>query len=290
MNDSRASHADAAALLLSGQVMHQRLRPVRHRFVYPVFCVRLDLARMAEAGNAWFGVDRRRLMCVRTRDYGPRDGSDLGTWVRGHLQQAGLPHDGTIWLQTFPRLFGFVFNPVSFFLCHDRDGALRAVLAEVNSTFGETQHYLLSAPQQGVIDEHTRLHCNKLMHVSPFCEVRGFYRFRFRDHAARERGQGEQGGQDATAFVGIDYYDLGQPAEVGTGLQPLMRTSIGGRLQPLTAASAFAALCAQPLLTLGVVARIHWQALLLWRKRVPWFSKPERNSPTGASSGKETLS
>jgi ABC-type phosphonate transport system ATPase subunit len=104
MNGSRAAHVDAAALLLSGQVMHQRLRPVRHRFVYPVFCVRLDLARMAEAGNTWFGVDRRRLMCVRTRDYGPRDGSDLGTWVRGHLQQAGLPHDGTIWLQTFPRL------------------------------------------------------------------------------------------------------------------------------------------------------------------------------------------
>ncbi|MGB9981179.1 DUF1365 domain-containing protein [Herbaspirillum sp. AP21] len=283
MNAAR-NLTDAAALLLSGQVMHQRLRPVRHRFVYPVFCVRLDLARTVEVNNAWFGVDRRRLMCVRTRDYGPRDGSDLGAWVRGHLQQAGLPQEGAIWLQTFPRLFGFVFNPVSFFFCHDRDGALRAVLAEVNSTFGETQHYLLSAPGQGVIDEHTRLLCNKLMHVSPFCEVRGFYRFRFRDHAGRRAEQ------DDTAFVGIDYYDLGQPAEVGTGLQPLMRTSIGGHLQPLTTTTAFAALCAQPLLTLGVVARIHWQALLLWRKRVPWFSKPERSSATGTPSGKETLS
>ncbi|MET3434075.1 DUF1365 family protein [Herbaspirillum seropedicae] len=274
----------APALLLSGQVMHQRLRPVLHKFVYPVFCVRLDLARLAEAGNAWFGVDRRRLMCVRTRDYGPRNGSDLRQWVRGHLQQAGLPDDGAIWLQTFPRLFGFVFNPVSFFLCHDREGRLRAVLAEVNNTFGETQHYLLSAPDQGVIDEHTRLVCDKLMHVSPFCEVRGFYRFRFRDQP--RRGQADQ----HTAFVGIDYYDHGQPAEVGQGLQPLMRTSIGGHLQPLTAASAFAALCAQPLLTLGVVARIHWQALLLWRKRVPWFSKPERAAAAGPTTGKETLS
>lgn len=286
MNTSLPSRTDAPALLLRGQVMHQRLRPVLHKFVYPVFCVRLDLARLDQACNAWFGVDRRRLMCVRTRDYGPRDGSGLAHWVRGHLQQAGLPHDGAIWLQTFPRLFGFVFNPVSFFLCHDGEGHLRAVLAEVNNTFGQTQHYLLSAPAQGVIDEHTRLVCNKLMHVSPFCEVRGFYRFRFRDHARR----GDADARADTAFVGIDYYDHGHPAEVTQGLQPLMRTSIGGHLYPLTAASALAALCAQPLLTLGVVARIHWQALLLWRKRVPWFSKPERSAAAGPTSGKETLS
>lgn len=284
MSRAQPSRADAPALLLSGQVMHQRLRPVLHKFVYPVFCVRLDLARLGEASNAWFGVDRRRLMCVRTRDYGPRNGSDLMQWVRGHLQQAGLPDDGPIWLQTFPRLFGFVFNPVSFFLCHDREGRLRAVLAEVNNTFGETQHYLLSAPGQGVIDEQTRLVCDKLMHVSPFCEVRGFYRFRFRDQPRRDQAD------QHTAFVGIDYYDHGQAAEAAQGLQPLMRTSIGGHLHPLTAASAFAALCAQPLLTLGVVARIHWQALLLWRKRVPWFSKPERAAAAGPTTGKETLS
>ncbi|MCP1576321.1 DUF1365 family protein [Herbaspirillum rubrisubalbicans] len=287
---SSTSRTEAPALLLSGQVMHQRLRPVVHKFVYPVFCVRLDLARLAEANNAWFGVDRRRLMCVRTRDYGPRDGSDLARWVRTQLQQAGLPQDGAIWLQTFPRLFGFVFNPVSFFLCHDREGALRAVLAEVNNTFGQTQHYLLCAPDQGAIGEHTRLVCNKLMHVSPFCEVRGFYRFRFRDQVRCDAMRAD------TAFVGIDYYDHGQPAEATQPQQPqqpqqpLIRTAIGGHLHPLTAASAFAALCAQPLLTLGVVARIHWQALLLWRKRVPWFSKPVRAAAAGTTSGKETLS
>lgn len=265
-----------AAQLLRGQVMHQRLRPAPHRFVYPVFCVRLDLARVAEASNTWFGVDRLRLMMVRTRDYGARDGSNLQDWVRARLREAGAPAEGRIVLQTFPRLFGFVFNPVSFFLCHDASGALRSVLAEVNNTFGDTQHYLLRAADGGAIDDQVRLVCDKLMHVSPFCEVRGFYRFRFRD-------------QGSTAFVGIDYYDHGQPAEVASGLQPLMRTSIGGHLSPLTASASLAALCAQPLLTLGVVARIHWQALLLWRKRVPWFSKPERPLGAGSSSGKETL-
>ncbi|OWY28261.1 DUF1365 domain-containing protein [Herbaspirillum robiniae] len=265
-----------AARLLHGQVMHLRLRPARHRFVYPVFCVRLDLDRTSDAGNAWFGVDSRRPMNIHLRDYGPRDGSNPAAWVRTRLRQAGLPDDGAIWLQTFPRLFGFVFNPVSFFLCHDRRGDLRAVLAEVNNTFGQTQHYLLRAADHGAIGEHTRLACDKLMHVSPFCTVRGFYRFRFRDSGH-------------TAFVGIDYFDQGHSSGSDQDLQPLLRTSIGGRLLPLTAASTLAALCAQPLLTLGVVARIHWQALLLWRKRVPWFSKPERQLVADSSSGKETL-
>ncbi|MBP0598679.1 DUF1365 domain-containing protein [Herbaspirillum sp. LeCh32-8] len=260
MNPHDCTGESAAATILRGQVMHQRLRPTPHRFVYPVFCVRVDLDRAAQAGNAWFGVDRRRLMSVRMRDYGPRDGSDLAAWVRARVRGVGIDADGAIWLQTFPRMFGFVFNPVSFFLCHDARGDLRAVLAEVNNTFGRTQHYLLSAPDGAAIVERTRLSCSKLMHVSPFCEVSGFYRFRFRD-----RGD--------SALVGIDYYDQGQAGDAAPTQEPLMRTSIGGRLQPMTSASALAALCAQPLLTVGVVARIHWQALLLWKKRVPWFGK-----------------
>lgn len=271
----------APAMILRGQVMHQRLRPVLHRFVYPVFCVRIDLDRAAQAGNAWFGVDRRRLMSVRTRDYGARDGSSLADWVRAQLHGAGVDADGAIWLQTFPRMFGFVFNPVSFFLCHDAQGALRAVLAEVNSTFGQTHHYLLSAAGGAPIGEQTRLSCSKRMHVSPFCEVNGFYRFRFRD-----RGD--------TAMVGIDYYDHGQPGDQGSipepAQEPLMRTSIGGRLQALTATSALAALCAQPMLTLGVVVRIHWQALLLLKKRVPWFGKSPASASASHTSEKEMSS
>jgi len=241
------------AYLIRGQVMHERFRPVRHRFVYPVFCLRLNLARLAEAGNLWFGVDRRRLMSLRTRDYGPRDGSDLDQWMRAQLKEAGLPHDGEIWLQTFPRLFGFVFNPVSFWYCHDRHGTLRAVLAEVNNTFGETHRYLLSGSEGQAITADTRLVCAKAMHVSPFCEVRGSYRFRFRDTAE-------------TVMVGIDYDD-------GNG--PLINTAIGGKRRVLTAASALQALLAQPFMTVGIVVKIHWQAWKLWRRHVPFFRKPE---------------
>ncbi|EJM96500.1 DUF1365 domain-containing protein [Herbaspirillum sp. YR522] len=254
MNLAQPGREVPAAQLMRAQVMHQRLRPVSHRFVYPVFCVRIDLARMHQARNAWFGMDCRRLISIRSCDYGARDGGDLQQWVRARLAEAGIEAGGPIVLQTFPRLFGFVFNPISLFLCHDRDGGLRAVLAEVNSTFGQTWHYLLSAPGNAVIDAHTPLASAKMMHVSPFCEVRGHYRFRLRQRGER-------------AMVGVDYHDDEQ-------VQPLLRTAISGRLQPLTAATAAAALCAQPLMTIGIVARIHWQALLLWRKRVPWFSKP----------------
>jgi DUF1365 family protein len=261
------TNLSAPAYLVRGQVMHERLRPAQHRFVYPVFYVRLNLARLSAANNAWFGVNRLRLMSLRTRDYGPRDGSDLDGWMRAQLAEAGLPCDGEIWLQTFPRLFGFVFNPVSFWLCHDSNGALRAVLAEVNNTFGETHRYLLADSERKAITPDTRLVCAKAMHVSPFCEVRGSYRFRFRD-------------TEKTTLIGIDYEDGAENCE-NSGV--LIRTTVGGRLQAMTSAVALRALLTQPFLTFGIVAKIHWQAWKLWRKRVPFFRKPARPTDSAVS-------
>ena len=255
------------AYLIRGQVMHERMRPAHHRFVYPVFCLRINLSRLEEAsaGNAWFGVNRRRLMSLRTRDYGPRDGSSLDLWMRKVLRDAGLPDDGEIWLQTFPRLFGYAFNPVSFWYCHDSSGALRSVLAEVNNTFGETHRYLLAAENFQAINAETRLICAKSMHVSPFCEVRGAYRFRFRD-------------SDNSVMVAIDYDDNADSASINpdadNGMDPLIYTAISGKREVLNAASTRRALLAQPLMTFGIIAKIHWQAWKLWRKRVPFFRQP----------------
>jgi len=239
-----------AAKLIRGQVMHQRLRPVLHRFIYPVFYVRLNLARLDELNSIWFGIDRWRLASIRTRDYGARDGSDLEAWMRDLLAQAGVAADGEIWLQTFPRLFGFVFNPVSFWYCHDRSGALQAVLAEVNNTFGESHRYLLNADQ--VIDDQRTMFSKKNMHVSPFCQVEGHYQFQFRDTAL-------------TSQISLDYYDR-------DGL--LIKTSVGGNVQDLTARGVLRATLMQPWLTVGIVAGIHWQALRLWIKGVKFYSKP----------------
>lgn len=259
-SDCGTAAAMPAAWLLSGKVMHERLRPKHHRFTYPVFYVRCDLDRLASLDSGWFGIDRWRPLSLYRRDHGPRDGSDLATWMREQLSAAGMEEaNGRIWLQAFPRVFGYAFNPVSFWFCHDRDGQLRALLAEVRNTFGERHSYLLSANGNAPITANTRLMCRKVLHVSPFCRVEGAYTFRVREACN-------------SASVSIDYHDA-------DGL--LIRTALGGRLTPLTRASALAALLRQPLLTVGVVARIHWQALRLALKKAPFHGKHPAPARTG---------
>ncbi|MDR3427540.1 DUF1365 domain-containing protein [Silvimonas sp.] len=240
------------AKLVFGQVMHQRLRPAPRRFVYRVFCLRLDIDQLDSLNNALFGVNRWRVLGINTRDYGARDDTPLSSWIRQLLTTEGLPADGRIWLQTFPRMFGYVFNPVSFWYCHDAAGGLRAVLAEVNNTFGEHHRYLLTAPDNAPITPQTTLTCRKQLHVSPFCQVQGHYEFRLREC-------------ENTVFTAIDYHDA-------QGL--LIRTAIGGHAVPFSVRNLGRALLTHPLLTVGVGVRIHWQALKLWLGKVPFHQKP----------------
>ena len=248
--------------LIVGHVMHRRLRPVVHAFVYPVFCVQLPLTRLAEAGNALLRIDRPGLMSLRQRDHGPRDGRPLLPWIRELLRRQGLPADGEVLLQTFPRVLGYVFNPVSFWYCHDRAGELVAVLAEVNNTFGGHHHYLLFNPDRSPLRDGQVLSSAKAFHVSPFCDVQGEYRFRFRL-------------SDRRVVAHIDYFDAGESAG------PLLLTSISGVRLPWRDSTLLATFLRMPFLTFGVIARIHWQALRLWSKRVPFVgARPTLPSPT----------
>jgi len=240
----------AAAQIIRGQVMHERLRPVQHRFVYPVFYVRVNLARLNELNSPWLGINRWRFASLYTKDYGARDGSDLQIWIRNLLKQADIDADGEIWLQTFPRLFGFAFNPVSFWYCYDKSDVLRAVVAEVNNTFGESHRYLLTEPEG--ITGSTELISQKNLHVSPFCEVHGHYRFKFRDTAN-------------TTLVSLNYHDESAV---------LIKTTVGGQSEALTVKSIRRAVLMQPWLSFSIVLGIHSQALKLWRKGVPYFAKP----------------
>ncbi len=243
---------NTGSALIIGKVMHQRMRPVLHRFIYPVFFIRINLSAPEKLNSAVFGINRWRPLSLYFKDYGPRDGSDLYSWVRQLLEMHEINSGGTIFLQTFPRLFGYAFNPVSLWYCHNTQGQLNAILAEVNNTFGERHLYLLHAEGGATITNQTELISQKMMHVSPFCEVKGQYHFRFQEH-------------DHSCKVKIDYADADEI---------LIHTAISGQKQAFSTANLLKALLRQPLLTFGVMFRIHWQAFLLWRKHVPFFTAP----------------
>jgi len=235
--------------------MHRRNRPVVHAFTYPAFCLRLPLSRLAELSQSGIRWNRRGLVSFHDRDHGPRDGSALDAWARGVLAHEGIAAGGEIVLYAFPRMLGYVFNPVSFWVCLDAGSAVRAVLVEVNNTFGETHHYLLAHPDGRALASGATLAARKVFHVSPFCEVKGRYAFRFNFGPARWLAR-------------IDYFDDDAQAEA------LLETWISGEPRPLTRSATRSLLWRHRWFTLGVIARIHWQALRLWLKRVPYVPKP----------------
>ena len=256
MSFHAAAPAHEASIGL-GSVRHKRLRPERNAFAYPAFFLRLPVRTLARSAWPWRWLrhNRRGLFAINDADHG--DGRPLLAWVEDLLRHAGIDDArGEIWLHTLPRVLGYVFNPVSFWFCHREDGALRAIVCEVNNTFGERHCYLLDAPHGGALAWGELLEAAKVFHVSPFCRVEGRYRFRF---MLTRRGDGER-------FIArIDHDDAAGP---------LIETSIEGRLAPLTDRVLRQTFARQPLFTFGVVARIHWQAVCLVWRRVPFFSKP----------------
>jgi DUF1365 family protein len=239
----------ALPLIGLGQVRHTRLRPARNAFAYPTYFLMLPMRRLREAPTAELRRNRFGLISFHDRDHG--DGrADSLSWLEETLAREGVHDaDGEVWLHTYPRVLGFTFKPVSFWYCHRADGSLAAILVEVNNTFGERHCYLLRGEKLRYGQE---LRAAKVFHVSPFCAIEGDYRFRFMRTADR-------------TVARIDHHDANGP---------LIETSVSGRLEPLDAASTRRAFFGMPLMTLGVIARIHWQALKLWAKRVPFFHKP----------------
>ncbi|MGZ8321164.1 MAG: DUF1365 domain-containing protein [Telluria sp.] len=247
---------EALAQLCFGQVRHRRLRPSENAFAYAGYYLRLPLRALGAQGFGCTLASRNRFNLLSFFDADHGDGKrPLVEWIGDLLAAEGVSDaDGEIWLQAMPRVLGFAFNPVSFWFCHRADGALRAVLCDVRNTFGERHFYLLDTGT--VIANGSELRARKVFHVSPFCRVEGGYRFRF----LRVQREGAE-----HTVARIDYDDA-------DGL--LLQTSVSGQATGLSDASAARAFFCYPLMTFGVVARIHLQALRLWLRRVPFHSKP----------------
>lgn len=250
-----------AAALYVGETWHRRFAPRSHEFRYRLFQLLIDIDQLdqAFAGLTWIRLGRQGPMSFEPSDHGDRQSHDLRPWVVDTLDRAGVQASATtIRLLCFPRVLGFVFNPLSIFFVHAADGRLEAIVYEVNNTFGQTHAYVI--PATG--GERQTQRAAKRFYVSPFYGVEGEYRF---DISA----PGEA--FDLRIVKAVN----GRPDFVAT--QAMTR-------EPLTDQSLRALFWSIPLMTVKVAVGIHWEALRLFLKGAPFGARPP-GSDTGLSAG-----
>jgi uncharacterized protein len=239
---------DAPALLLTGMVVHARLRPKPHRLAYRVFSILADLDRLPEATAACrsLSYNRRGALALYDRDHFAGRDEPLGQTARRIFRDAGFETtDCRVLMLAYPRILGFTFNPLTVHLLVSASNDLEAVIYEVSNTFGERHCYVEAA---GEARDGTYTHgTHKSLYVSPFAQQVGRYTF----HLAFKPDD---------VVVGVAYRDRDGP---------LIRTHMRASPEPLSTAAATRALFTIPALTAKVVAGIHWEALKLWLKGVP---------------------
>lgn len=250
-----ASRSENPAVLYFGEVMHARLKPIGHRFSYRVMSLLIDLDRLDQADrqSPLFGVNRAALYSFHEADHGGRDGSSL----RAHAQSCASAHGidlsgGRVLLLCYPRLLGFVFNPLSVYFCHRADGEIALVIYEVRNTFGGIHSYVLPVRPGETNTAGIRQQQDKQFYVSPFVEMAARYHFRIQPPAETVR----------LRILETDHEG------------PLLSATFSGRRRALTTSALLRAFVALPLVTLKIVAAIHWEALWLWLKGARLVPRP----------------
>lgn len=253
------------ACIYRGRVMHQRLRPFRQRFTYRVWTlfVPLDELESIDRRLRLLSMDRRNWLSLAARDHGARDGSPLEPWVRERLREAGIDDGGgRVFMLAFPRVFGYVFNPLTVYFAYDAAARLRAILYEVKNTFGGQHTYAFAVDGNVKRLAHG---CDKDFYVSPFIPMQAHYAFNLRPPGER-------------LSVVIN-------ERVPEG--PQLVASMTGDRRPLSDAELARCLLAYGPMTLKVMAGIHWEALKLWVRGAPFRAPSAHPQPVVAGNTAE---
>jgi hypothetical protein len=256
-----AIEGDAAALYV-GEVMHARLKPVGHRFSYRVMSLLIDLDRLevADRQSLLFGVNRPALYSFHESDHGDRDGSSLRLYVQRQASEHGIDlTDGRVLILCYPRLLGYTFNPLSVYFCYRANGEPALLIYEVRNTFGGVHAYVLPVNGCDISPAGIRQTQDKRFYVSPFIEMAMRYHFR--------------------VMPPKDSVKLRILETDGDG--PLLSATFIGHRRMLTSRELLRSFFSLPLVTLKVVAAIHWEAARLWLKGVRLASKPDKTADGG---------
>lgn len=246
--------------LYTGRVFHCRRRPKVHRLRYSVFSLLLDLDEIDQLDEElWlFSRNRFNLFSFHDKDFGREAGEPLQDYVLEKLHSAGLKQTpDRILLSCYPRMLGYAFNPLSLFYCLDRQGRCFAIVHEVHNTFGERHCYVLPVDLQGgETPSWIEQEADKALFVSPFAHMNMHYDFRVNLPDERQviviRASDEKGLVITASYV--------------------------AQRKRITAGALLRCFLTYPLLGAKVILGIHWEALLLWRKGIPWFKHQPKTS------------
>ena len=240
--------------IYAGRVLHHRFHPKTHRLVYRVFSLLIDLDELAALDRdlPMFSWNRWNVLSFHNRDHGDRDAGDLKTYAHRICREAGTTAElGRVELLCYPRLWGYVFNPLSVYYCYDTAGRVAAIIYEVRNTFGESHSYVLpNSREDGVL----RHECAKKFYVSPFMSMDADYRFRVHPPGPR----------------------MNLAIRQSSGGRTMLNAAFVGERRALTSSNLARVVAQNPLMTLKVIGGIHWEALKMWGKG---FSYYRRGSP-----------
>ena len=237
--------------IYNGTVIHKRFKPKTHFFKYNIFSLLIDLSELDELDEKikFFSFNKFNLISFYEKDHGNRDGSSLTQWVKNIINQNDInSQDIKIKLLCYPRIFGYVFNPLSVFFIYDVSDKLISILYEVKNTFGEQHTYIFKVKDNTNLFQHS---CTKKFHVSPFIEMNCNYFFRILK-------PGEK------ISVIIDQYQTNEK---------ILYASQDGKRVNFNSKELIKSYLKHPFMTFKIISAIHYEAFKLWTKGIKFIKK-----------------